>query len=129
MGFCFGGGYALALAPSHDYSAVAANYGAVTDWGWEKLKDACPIVASFGADDPILKGQAEALEKVLSEYDVPHEIKVYEGVGHGFMNKHSPKDSNWIFNFLSWVSNTKYNEEATLDARKRIIAFFDKYLK
>jgi len=129
IGFCFGGGFALMLAPGHGYSASAVNYGAVSDVYWEKMAEACPIIASYGADDPTLKGMAEKLERVLSKHNIPHDVKEYQGVGHGFMNKHEPKDSNWIFSFLSRISNTHYDAIATEDARKRIIAFFDTYLK
>lgn len=129
VGFCYGGGYALALAPDHGYAASAVNYGAVTEWGWSKLAHACPIVASFGSKDPTLKGEADKLEQFLTEHDVPHDIKVYEGAGHGFMNKHESGDSNWIFRLLSWLSKTKYDESATMDARQRIIHFFGTHLQ
>lgn len=129
MGFCFGGGFALALAPNHGYSASAVNYGAIADWGWEKLATSCPIVASYGKKDPTLKGQANKIEKFLTQHDIPHDVKEYEGVGHGFMNLHDTQDSNWIFRFLGWVSRTKYDENATTDARKRILSFFEQHLK
>lgn len=129
VGFCYGGGYALALAPEHGYAAAAVNYGAVTDWGWSHLQNSCPIVGSFGEKDSTLKREPERIKAELIKHNVPHDIKIYEGVGHGFMNHHDARDSNWIFNFLSWASNTSYNEKATLDAQKRIISFFNTHLR
>jgi len=129
MGFCYGGGFALALAPNHGYSASAVNYGAIADWGMEKLVDSCPIVGSYGKSDPTLKGMANKLDEILSENSIPHDIKEYEGVGHGFMNLHDAKDSSLIFRLLSWASKTKYDAAATEDARRRICDFFDTHLR
>lgn len=128
IGFCFGGGFALMLAPSDSYNASAVNYGGMTDSAWEKMVDACPIVASYGSSDPTLKGMAEKLKVSLDAHNVPNDVKEYVGVGHGFMNKHGPEDSNFLFSFLAKISNTRYDKNATMDARRRIIAFFDKYL-
>jgi carboxymethylenebutenolidase len=60
---------------------------------------------------------------------VPHDVKVYPGVGHGFMNDHDPQDVTLLLRVLSVVSRTRYDEAATRDARRRITAFFDTYLR
>ena len=129
IGFCLGGGFAIMLAPGHGYTASVVNYGAVSDEYWDKMAEACPIVASYGADDPTLKGMADKLEHELSRRNIPHDVKEYQGVGHGFMNNHDAKDSNWILGLLSRVSNTRYDATATEDARRRIIAFLNAHLK
>ncbi len=129
LGFCLGGGFALALAPSGDYDACSANYGAVAKEGWPQLEAACPIVASYGRDDASLRGEAAKMQAALRRFGVPHDVKEYPGVGHGFMNDHPPEDGNWVFSLLSWVSNTRYDASATQDARARIIDFFDAHLK
>jgi carboxymethylenebutenolidase len=56
-------------------------------------------------------------------------VKVYAGVGHGFMNDHAPEDQTLVLRFLARVSGTRYDEEATRDARRRIVAFFDRHLR
>lgn len=129
IGFCLGGGFALMLAPGHGYGASAANYGGMSDQGWEQMAQACPIVASYGAADPTLKGEAEHLARVLAKHGIPHDVKAYPGVGHGFMNKHDPRDGNWFFHLAGRLSNTRYDPIATEDARARITAFFDMHLK
>ena len=45
----------------------------------------------------------------------------------GFMDNHDPHDQTLIF--LARISGTKYGEDATGDARRRIIEFFNRYLK
>lgn len=85
-GFCFGGGLALIVAPSGQFDAAAVNYGLVPK-DLATLEKACPIVASFGGKDPIVKaGSALALQTALAEHGVPHDINEYQGVGHAYMN-------------------------------------------
>ena len=56
-------------------------------------------------------------------------MKIYPGVGHGFMNDHDPADATLLLRFLARVSGTSYDAEATRDARRRIIAFFYTHLR
>ena len=56
-------------------------------------------------------------------------MKVYAGVGHGFMNDHAAGDKTLVLRFLARVSGTRYDPDATLDARRRVAAFFDRHLR
>lgn len=131
IGFRMGGAYALALAPNPGYQAASVNYGGCPSDAETWLPDACPIVGSFGGADrsPLGANAARRLNRVLAENDIPHDVRICPGVGHGFMNDHDPADITLLLRFLSRVSGTKYDEEATQDARRRISAFFDTHLR
>jgi carboxymethylenebutenolidase len=131
IGFCMGGGYALALAADRGFDAASVNYGGCPSDAEEWLPDACPIVGSFGGSDrsPLGGRAGRRLDQLLTDFEVPHDVKIYSGVGHGFMNDHDPDDQTLLLSFLARISGTKYDEGATRDARRRIIEFFNRYLK
>jgi carboxymethylenebutenolidase len=44
------------------------------------------------------------------------------------MNQHPEGDLPWVFVALGRLSRTGYDEAATMDARRRILAFFAEHL-
>ena len=131
IGFCMGGAYAVALAPDPGISAAAVNYGGCPADAQAWLADACPVVGSFGGDDrsPLGRSAAVRLDRVLTELGVQHDVKIYPGVGHGFMNDHDRADQTPLLRLLARLSGTRYDPAATADARRRIAGFFDEHLR
>jgi carboxymethylenebutenolidase len=134
IGYCMGGGLSLLLAPSGGYSVSSVNYGTAPKDAYTEdfLKGACPIVGSYGAKDRTLRGAAERLDKALTAAGVEHDVKEYPGAGHEFLNDHEGAGDKTplLFAVLGRLTpGAGYHDASAQDARRRIIAFFDRHLK
>jgi carboxymethylenebutenolidase len=116
IGWCMGGGYALALAVNEPrIAATSINYGRLVTDPNSITKIQSQIVGSFGAEDRgIPAADVKKFGAELTKYGKLADIKIYDGAGHAFMNPNNKEG---------------YNAAAAEDAWKRIDSFFERTLR
>jgi carboxymethylenebutenolidase len=125
IGFCMGGGFALATANT-GFDASSANYGTLPKDLDAALEGACPIVASYGGKDFPMRKVPAKLEEALTRKNIPHDVKSYPTAGHSFLND-APVGSA-LLRPLMRVANMGPEPTAAADAWKRIDGFFAEHL-
>ena len=126
IGFCMGGGFALAAA-SLGFGVASANYARLPKEIDLSLAAACPIVGSYGGTDSSLRGAAKKLDDSLTRLDIDHDVKEYPDAGHSFLNDAESGPPALRF-LMKRILGAGPNPEAATDAWQRIDAFFAEHL-
>lgn len=110
VGFCFGGGYTLALAGDNPRITAAVCYYGVTPQPASRMANTqAAILSHYGENDPRVNATVPELEQTLAENGKTFEKYFYAGAGHGFQND---TIANW------------FNEQATVTAWQRTLDWF-----
>jgi carboxymethylenebutenolidase len=106
VGFCMGGGFAIAWACTDSRLKTIAPFYCANPRPLDAVKRLCPVVGSYPEQDFTARG-GRALDEALTRHGVDHDIKIYPGTRHGFVNDHPA-----------------YNKDAAEDAWQRVFRFF-----
>ncbi len=85
-------------------------------------------MASYGAKDRSLSDVPTRLEEILTAHGIDHDVHVYPGAGHGFLNDHAPGETPLWATLAGRFANTASHEPSAKAARQRILSFFDAHL-
>ncbi len=111
IGFCMGGGFAIAWAATDNrLQAIAPYYGA-NPRPLEAVKRSCPVVGSYPEKD-FTAGAGRKLDAELTKNNIEHDIKIYPNARHSFFNDKGPA----------------YNAGAAEDSWSRVLTFFSVHL-
>lgn len=103
MGFCFGGTVVwdyLTTAETR-LAAAAPFYGGTVEGANYTAKAA--VLGVYGETDTRINATRDAAKANLVRAGVPHEIKTYAGVGHGFYSQvESPQSKQAYSDVLDW---------------------------
>ena len=111
IGFCMGGGFAIAWACTDSrLKAIAPFYG-VNPRPLEVARRLCPVVGSYPENDFTARA-GRSLEQVLDKSGIAHDIKVYPGARHSFFNE----------------GGRAYDRQAADDSWRRVMTFFGEHL-
>lgn len=107
IGFCMGGGLAIAWARRDQRLRAIAPFYGVNPRPLEAVRRMCPVVGSYpGRDFTARSGRRLHLH--LDRIGVPHDIKIYPRARHSFFND----------------QRVSYDAEASADAWRRTLLFF-----
>ncbi|HEX2061949.1 MAG TPA: dienelactone hydrolase family protein [Thermoanaerobaculia bacterium] len=116
VGWCLGGGYALALATQEPrIAATVINYGRLITDHDTLAKLNSQVLGNFGETDRGIPAEdVRKFGQALTKAGKLADIKIYPGAGHAFMNPNNKQG---------------YNAAAAQDAQGRIDGFFARTLR
>lgn len=124
VGFCLGGGFAVLHAAQQDLAFVGAFYGEVPD-DKADIADMPPCFAGYGDRDKMFIKHGRRLKTQLDELDIANDVRIYEGVGHSYMNQ--------LTGVLGKAAaytpmRARYDEVASEDSWEAMLQFFATHL-
>ena len=84
------------------------------------------MIAGYGELDKSFADQGRRLEKHLTSLGIPHEVKIYPGVGHSYMNDFGSGFKAKLMR--NTPMHAGYDEDAAEDSWRRMLAFFAEHL-
>ena len=111
IGFCMGGGFAVAWACTDDRLKAIAPFYAANPRPIDVVERACPVVGSYPEKD-FTASAGRALDEALDRSKIDHDIKIYPGARHSFFNDRG----------------RAYDKAAAQDSWSRVMSFFGKHL-
>jgi len=108
VGFCWGGGMANRLAiKASDLKAAVAFYGAPPDPA-QVTTIKSPMQLHYAGLDQRINANVPAFEEALKKAGVEHEIHMYEGANHAFLNDTSAERYNKQAADLAWGRTVEF---------------------
>jgi carboxymethylenebutenolidase len=107
IGFCMGGSFAIAWACTDSRLKAIAPFYAVNPRPLDLVSRLCPVVGSYPEKD-FTSSAGRKLDGALDQYTIEHDVKIYPGAAHSFMNE----------------DGGSYNEFAAKDSWARVLKFF-----
>ena len=108
IGFCMGGGFAIAWACTDSRLKAIAPFYASNPRPLDELsRRLCPVVGSYPEKD-FTANMGRAVEKALDHHQIARDIKIYPGVRHSYFND----------------TGKTYNKAAAEDSWTRVMKFF-----
>jgi carboxymethylenebutenolidase len=112
IGFCMGGGLALAWGCRDRRLRAVAPFYATNPRPRSAVRRLCPVVGSYPGRDFTARA-GRSLDARLSELGIVHDIKVYPEARHSFFND----------------QGKAYDATASADAWERVLAFFAEHVR
>lgn len=111
VGFCMGGGFAVAWACTDSRLKAIAPFYATNPRPLDAVKRMCPVVGSYPGKD-FTAGSARKLDDALDRFEIRHDIKIYPDTRHSFFDDTRPA----------------FDRDAAGDSWRRTLKFFGERL-
>ena len=113
VGFCFGGGMTWRLATRNSAIRAAVPFYGPNPPLEDVSQIKAAILAIYGELDSRIDAGIPAIREAMRKTGLPFEVVIYPGADHAFFND----------------TGQRYHAPSALDAWRRAVAWFDRYLK